>query len=268
MHTIRISVITVCYNAADTIDRTIKSVLGQTYENLEYYIIDGMSSDGTREIIQQYRNTGKVNAVFEADTGIYNAMNKGIDLCSGAYVLFLNSGDFFVDGNVVCNAVKQMCRYNNRKEKMQAGSKSVGIFYGNVIRVYETRRFTEKYRGKNKVFQLLMAGKMPCHQGIFTSMSVLKEYRFDEAYEICADFDFLVRCLRDGVSMQYIDIDVSIVDCVRGVSSQSQNLDQMREEDDRSLRKNYPIVYTIMQPLKMVVRKYRRMMQGCEDGHD
>jgi len=258
MRTIRISVVTVCYNAADTITGTIESVLRQTYEELEYCIIDGLSTDGTQEIIRQYEKSGKIKTVFEADSGLYNAMNKGIDLCSGEYVLFLNSGDLFADDRAIENAVRQMCGDKGGKKTAADHEKLPGIFYGNVIRAYKTECVTETYYGKNKVFWLLMMGKMPCHQSIFTSRSVLKEYRFDEAYRICADFDFMVRCLRSGVTMQYIDIDISIVDCVTGISSQSRNLDQMRTEDDKSLKKNYPLCYALMRPVKTVIRKCRR----------
>ena len=256
MQTIRISVVTVCYNAADTIAGTIESVLGQTYENLEYCIIDGLSTDGTRDIIHRYEHNSKVRTVFEADSGLYNAMNKGIGLCSGEYVLFLNSGDVFADHGAVSKAVEQMGRYRKKKQTADRG-RLPDIFYGNVIRTYETKSVTEKYPGGYKVFQLLMMGKMPCHQSIFTSAPVLKKYKFDEAYQICADFDFMVRCLRGGVSMQYIDVDISVVDCVSGISSQSGNLEQMRGEDDRSLKKHYPLCYAIIQPLKIIIRKCR-----------
>lgn len=259
MRPIRISVVTVCYNAADTIAGTIESVLKQTYDHLEYCIVDGLSVDGTQEMIHPYENHSKVKAVFEADSGLYNAMNKAIDLCSGEYVLFLNSGDVFRDENVVSNVVKQMYEYNNTGKHQTDKDKLPGIFYGNVIKIYKTRRVTEKYGGRKKVFRMLMMGKMPCHQGIFTNVSVLKKYRFDESYQICADFDFMVRCLRSGVRMQYIDVDISVVDCIMGISSQSANLDQMRAEDDRSLRENYPLCYMFMQPLKRIIRKCRRM---------
>ena len=95
---------------------------------------------------------------------------------------------------------------------------------------------------------------MPCHQGIFTKTSILKRFRFDESYKICADFDFLLRCVRRHVRMQYADVNVSIVDCVMGISSQEANLDRMRAEDDRSIRENYPVLYWLMWIPKKIVR--------------
>lgn len=242
---IKISVVTVCLNTVDTIRGTIESVLGQTYHNLEYVIVDGMSTDGTLEIIREYENNSGVKAVSGKDSGLYNAMNKGIGLCSGDYILFLNSGDVFADKHAVENAAARICG---------TGSELPGLVYGNVIKVYEDKTVTEKYPGKNTVFKLLMMGRMPCHQGIFTKMSIMKRFRFDESYRICADFDFLLRCVHEHVSMQYADVDVSVVDCVAGISSQKANLDKMRAEDDRSIREHYPLLYYLMLVPKKIVR--------------
>ena len=128
------------------------------------------------------------------------------------------------------------------------------IVYGNVTKIYQDKSITEKYPGRNKVFKLLMMGKMPCHQGIFTKTSVLRRFRFDESYKICADFDFLLRCLHAGVRMRYVDVTVSVVDCITGISSQETNIDRMRAEDDRSIRENYPLMYWLMWMPKKIVR--------------
>lgn len=245
MEEIRISVVTVCLNTADTIKGTIESVLGQSYGNLEYVIVDGMSTDGTLEIIRAYEGKPGITVVSGKDSGLYNAMNKGTDLCSGDYILFLNSGDVFADEHAVENAVMQICGADSLPD----------IIYGNVTKIYEHKTVTERYPGKHTVFKLLMMGRMPCHQGMFVKTSVMKKFRFDESYRICADFDFLLRCVHERVRMQYLDVNVSVVDCVAGISSQKENLDRMRAEDDRSIRENYPALYRLMRPVKAVVRK-------------
>lgn len=244
MQEIRISVVTVCLNTADTIAGTIESVLGQSYNNMEYVVVDGMSTDGTLEIIREYERKSGIKAVSGKDSGLYNAMNKGIDLCSGDYILFLNSGDVFAGRHAVENAAAQIC-----------GAYSLpDLIYGNVTKIYEDKTVTETYPGKHTVFKLLMMGRMPCHQGIFAKTSVMKRLRFDESYRICADFDFLLRCVHERVRMRYIDVNVSVVDCVAGISSQKANLDQMRAEDDRSIRENYPLLYHLMRIPKKIVR--------------
>ena len=96
----RVSVITVCYNAVSAIQRTILSVLSQTYENIEYIIIDGKSTDGTLAIIKKYESRIAF-WLSEPDNGIYDAMNKAIDKATGEWVLFMNADDEFVDNKVV-----------------------------------------------------------------------------------------------------------------------------------------------------------------------
>lgn len=253
MDKLRISVVTVCLNAADTIEKTLLSVLSQTYEYIEYIVMDGQSGDGTLDILKKYENDSRVRIFSGKDTGLYNAMNKGIDACSGDYVIFLNSGDVLADNHVLKNVVNEM------QNSLQVCRGE--LFYGNVIRSYERETKLEKYPGKYVVFRLLMMGKMPCHQGIFTGIDTMRKYRFDESYKICADFDFLIRCLRGHVRMSYVDVNVSIVDCVNGISSQGMNLDQMRAEDDRSIRYNYPLFFWMMCIPKKIIRK-NMMLNG------
>ena len=97
---LKISVVTVCYNAADSIEQTMLSVLGQSYPDIEYIVIDGGSTDGTVDIIKKYTDR-LAYWVSEPDKGIYDAMNKGIAAATGSYINFMNSGDSFYDNRVV-----------------------------------------------------------------------------------------------------------------------------------------------------------------------
>jgi len=106
----KISIITISYNAAKEIERTMRSVLNQTFQDLEYIVVDGKSSDGTvnvaRKIACEYPNR-KIHIISEPDKGIYDAMNKGIKMASGDWVCMMNAGDSFVDGNVLTNVFSQ-----------------------------------------------------------------------------------------------------------------------------------------------------------------
>ena len=123
MKKLKISVITVSYNAAQTIEETLFSVCNQSYLNVEYIIIDGGSTDGTCEIIEKYRN--KIGYfISEPDNGIYDAMNKGLKIATGDYVIFLGADDHFISLSVLEEVV----------EEMEKTNKTNIVFYGDVFR--------------------------------------------------------------------------------------------------------------------------------------
>ncbi len=250
MQKVKITVVTVCLNAADTITGTIESVLGQTYGNLEYFILDGMSTDGTQETIRRYEEDSRVRAVFAHDNGLYNAMNKGLDLCSGQYIIYMNSGDCFHDEKVI----EDMLPYLN-----------TDLVYGNVVRRKKRGEQLEKYHGRYKLMLLLLSGRMMSHQSLFVRTDVMRKFRFNEQYKICADYDFVVRAKKSKCSIQYIDRTISVIDNIEGISSQIENYEIMREEDDRSLRENYVCIYYLIKIPKGFVRFVRSIWENCRN---
>ena len=96
----KISVITVCWNCVGEIEKTLTSVVAQTYSNMEYIVVDGASKDGTLEIINKYKNHISV-LISEPDSGLYNAMNKGVKAATGQWCIFMNAGDMFASNNVL-----------------------------------------------------------------------------------------------------------------------------------------------------------------------
>ncbi|MCM1184224.1 MAG: glycosyltransferase [Roseburia sp.] len=240
---VKISVVTVCFNAQDTIRQTIESVIGQEDCRMEYLIQDGASRDETVSIVKEYQAVYPIKLVSESDNGLYDAMNRAVARAAGEYVIFLNSGDVFCNRKVL-----------NRIESRLDGD----IVIGNVIRLNEKSRVRESYGGKNTIFRLLLSGRMPCHQVMFSKRALLSELPFDLTYSICADFDFVVKCTKRKCSMRYVDVDVSEVDCVSGISSQRENLWEMRRQDDRSLRENFPVWYYVIKLPKGIVRGFKR----------
>ncbi len=232
MRKVKISVVTVCYNAADTIVETIESVLGQTCEDMEYLIIDGLSGDGTAELIRKYENDPKVRTVFETDSGLY---------------IFMNSGDQFYDERVLADMLPFLDQ---------------DLVYGNVLRRRADGEELEKYHGKHKLMLLLLSGRMMSHQSLFTRTEVMRLLRFDEQYRICADYDFVVRAKKQKCSVRYVDRTVSIVENVAGLSSRVNNYDLMRKEDDRSLKNSYPLFYYLIKLPKGFVRCIKRAREN------
>lgn len=242
----KITIVTVCLNAEKTIELTMQSILRQTYQKIEYLIIDGKSNDGTLDIIDKYVDDKRIRLLSEKDNGLYNAMNKAIDLCTGEYIIFMNSGDVFYDDEVLEDMIPYL-KYD--------------LVYGNVIRKTRNGNILEKYHGKYKIMFLLLMGRMMSHQCLFTRADIMRQYKFDEQFKICADYDFIVRTKKNKCSMKYIDRNICIIDNIEGISSQTDNLDLMRSEDDKSLKKNFLLLYYFITMPKEIVRWAKRIVE-------
>jgi glycosyltransferase len=180
-----ISIITVCFNNSDTIEDTIKSVLGQDYEDIEYIIVDGGSTDGTLEILTKYQIRIS-NYISESDKGIYDAMNKGIKLATGDMVGFLNSGDFYAEKNVIGRIV-EVTKVNN-----------VDCCYGDLEYVAKNNPSKTVRRWKSQPYQsgLFKKGWHPPHPTFFAKKIIFDKYGgFDVNYDIGADYELMLRFL-------------------------------------------------------------------------
>lgn len=184
MNTPLISIITPTFNSAATIEKTILSVLNQDYKEIEHVFIDGLSSDSTPSIIQTYKNQYKHFCfVSEKDKGIYDAMNKGLDLCTGDWIYFMGAADEFYHEHVLLELVREGLF---REEQ---------IVYGNVIIRGETAWVEDNsvYDGPFTLEKLFR--KNICHQSIFYPRSVMKQIGYySDKYAITADWDYNVRC--------------------------------------------------------------------------
>jgi len=177
----KISIVTVTKNCGDSIEKTIKSVINQTYPEIEYLIIDGGSTDNTKEIIEKYHSNIDF-FISENDYGTYDAMNKGLKFATGELVHFLNGGDLFYNNNVIEEIIEIMNK-----------SHQVDIIYGDCI-LYDQNEneFCSGYR--SDIVQIISRGI--CHQTIFSKMKVFEKCgQFDINYRIFADLDWLLRSL-------------------------------------------------------------------------
>ncbi len=179
------SIITVCYNAAATIEDTIQSVISQTYHHTEYIIVDGGSKDGTMDIVRRYANR-IARIISEPDSGLYDAMNKGLRMATGDYVCFLNAGDEFHEDDTLQLMVHSI-----------KGDALPDIMYGETEIVDRNGHFLRMRRHKAPEqldWKSFRQGMMVCHQAFFCKRSIADE--FDLRYRYSSDFDWCIRQLK------------------------------------------------------------------------
>jgi len=184
-----ITVVTVVFNGGEYLEETIRSVIEQDYENVEYVIIDGGSTDRTIDVIRKYEHAVDY-WVSEPDKGVYDAMNKGIDLARGEWVNFMNAGDLFYS-DVVLRDIPfiKMRRYSLIYGDM--------IFNGEVVKAFSTRK--------------LHCGVIhACHQSMFFALSDKQYLRYNLKYRIYSDYDLVSRIYCSGQGLFYYEKPVSI----------------------------------------------------------
>lgn len=182
-----LSIITVSFNAERFIARTVESVLKQTWPGIEYIVVDGGSTDRTPKILDRYRDR-IARVISEKDRGIYDAMNKGMKLATGDYLLFLNADDELNDDTVV--------------EEIFAGEKDADVYYGEAVFMDKDGHETglRSVRTPHKVperldWTSLRYGMVVSHQAFVIKRTLAVEYNLE--YQVCADIDWMIRCLKN-----------------------------------------------------------------------
>lgn len=210
---IKVTIVTVTYNAVSTIEQTILSVINQTYSNIEYIIIDGGSADGTMDIVKKYAD--RISCIIsEPDKGIYDAMNKGIKVSTGEWINFMNSGDIFYNYDVVTNMMK--CQLFDCL-----------VIYGKTIVKYLWGTYII-----TPAEMSILSKTMPfCHQSTFVRTAYLKDNMFDLNYRITADYKlFHFIYVNYPNSFFYFSDIISEYDSINGVSS--VNIGELHDEID------------------------------------
>ena len=208
MFMISVSIITVCFNSEDSIEATIRSVASQNYNNIEYIIIDGMSSDLTMSIIHEYCANIDI-VVSERDRGIYDAINKGIALASGEYIVLLNSNDVFYSTSTISNIVDF---HQHNECPISISDVLINDKKGQLVRYYSAKLWRSYH---------LRLGFMPPHQAVVIRRDVFNSYgSYSLGFKIAADYEYLVRLiLRNRLAYRYSP-EVRTIMSSGGVSSQ------------------------------------------------
>jgi glycosyltransferase involved in cell wall biosynthesis len=214
------SIVTVVYNGKDSLGTTFESVFSQGFKDFEYIVVDGASTDGTVDIIK--KNESQIASwISEPDHGIYDAMNKGISLSRGKWILFLNSGDRFYDGHVLSSF-------------LASGFDQADIVYGDAMIEYPG--FDVKYP-----IQPLeqMWKRMPfCHQAMFCKTDVMRAFQFDTQYRLSADFDVIYRAFLQGMRFVYFERMVCLFNNKAGASIRNMAL-SVKERRDIVLKSQF-----------------------------
>jgi glycosyltransferase involved in cell wall biosynthesis len=223
-----LSVVTIVYNNVRDIERTMLSVLNQTYPNIEYIIVDGLSTDGTLEIINRYKNK-IAKFISEKDDGIYDAMNKGLAAASGDYVLFMNSGDEFYAKDTVSTVF--------------AAVSGADIYYGETEMIDDKGQSLGKRRHKapkHFTWRSFKYGMSVSHQAIYIRRSLTEP--FDRKYQLSADIDWILRAAKKAKKI--VNVNQYVAKYLVGGMSKTKHRQSLIERFD-IMKRYYGLIPTI-----------------------
>ena len=248
----KISIITVSFNSAKTIKETIESILIQDYNNIEYIIIDGGSSDETIDIVKSYSE--KISYfISEKDNGIYDAMNKGIKVATGDIIGILNSDDFYPNSFVLSNVAKSFKKYN------------CDAVYGDLVYVKEkdTTQIKRYWQAGNYNTSKIKNGWMLPHPTFFVKKVMYDRYGlYNTDLKSAADYEMILKLLyKENISVQYIPM--ILVKMRMGGASNSTFLNRIRanKEDGLAWTKNQlnkPMFVRIKKPLQKAIQFFKK----------
>ncbi|WDF55110.1 glycosyltransferase family 2 protein [Mucilaginibacter sp. KACC 22063] len=228
----KLSVITIVYNNVRDIERTVKSIVGQTYTNIEYIVIDGASTDGTLEILKKYIDHIAI-LKSEPDRGIYDAMNKGLALASGDYVLFMNSGDEIYAPTTVTNIF--------------ASANDADIYYGETEMINDAGESLGQRRHTaptNFTWRDFKYGMSISHQAIYIRRALIEPY--DLRYQLSADIDWILRAAKKAKKI--VNVNQYVAKYLVGGMSKKKHRQSLKERFN-IMREHYGLVPTIFNHL-------------------
>ena len=207
-----VTIITVCRNHAKELEKTIRSVESQTWQEKEYLVIDGASTDDTQNIIKAHE-ASITRWMSEPDKGIYDAMNKGVRMAQGEWVIFMNAGDTFAGDDTL--------------QRVFGSPQDADVIYGDVVKG-ETVKKAEAPRNAHRMFY--------CHQSAFVKTCCLRDFPFDTQHRMSADFKQVKQLYLSGKRFKQLDFSVANFD-TQGVSNRNRsaglydNIQVIRETD-------------------------------------
>lgn len=238
----KISIITVTYNAEATLERTLQSVAQQTHPDVEHLIIDGASTDHTLEIARQYPHA----IVFsEPDKGLYDAMNKGLQRATGDYLCFLNAGDKLHSKETLAHIVASI-----------SDGSPIGVIYGDTQIVDAQGNFLRNRRltpPEHLTWKSFKEGMLVCHQAFYINRQIALPY--DTNYRFSADFDWCIRCMKEGEKrgMKNLYIHEPVADYLAEGMTTANHKASLKERF-KIMAKHYGLLPTIGQHIWFIFR--------------
>ena len=222
---IKISIITINYNDRAGLQKTLKSVVTQTHQDFEFIVIDGGSTDGSKELIEEQKD--HINYwVSEKDEGVFNAMNKGILVAKGEFIIFMNSGDIFNDDAVLQDIVPEL-------------TDKYDIYYGDNYKESPSSKRLKTYPEKLS-FSFFYTSSIN-HQSTFIRKSLFEEhFYYNEQYKIASDWEFFVYTIcHKNVTYKYLKKTIAVYDFT-GISSSPKFSDLFAKEKQQTIEKYFP----------------------------
>ena len=257
----RFTVVTITYNAEKVVQRTLQSVLTQTYEDVEHLIIDGASTDGTLALAQAYKRESdasgcghKVIVRSEPDEGIYDAMNKGLTQAAGNYVVFMNAGDFFPQADTL-EQIARRCRLNELpSDELPA------VLYGDTNIVDGEGRFLHPRRlrpPQQLSWRSFRHGMLVCHQAFYARTDLAKNLQYDTRYRYSADVDWCIRVMHESerAGLPLYNINMVVANYTEEGATTRHHRESLRERFQVMCR-HYGTFSTLLMHVWFVVRRF------------
>ena len=258
----KITVVTVTYNAEQTLERTLQSVASQTYPRVEHLIVDGLSVDGTLSLIQEYAEDNSVcdtpheiQFIREPDSGLYDAMNKAIDNANGDYLVFLNAGDKFHSDDTLERVVETVSSVHGNEFDEATWP---AVLYGETDIVDDNGVFLRHRRLQTPevlTWRSFLSGMLVCHQSFYVRTDMAHQFHYNLRYRFSGDFDWCIRIMKDAQQQgqSLFNTRMVLTDYLsEGMTTKNHRKSLL--ERFRIMCRHYGCVQTIRQHLWFVVR--------------
>jgi glycosyltransferase involved in cell wall biosynthesis len=242
----KLSIITINYNDKVGLNKTIQSVISQSWQDFEYIVIDGGSSDGSEILIRDQKRIDY--SISEKDSGIYDAMNKGIKVAKGDYLLFLNSGDFLVNETILSQVVDKL-------------DSKTSIYYGNLFYSNQGKRTLLWTPPSELSFSYFLNNSLPHPSSFIKKELFFKYFLYNESLKIISDWEFFIYCIcKMNEKYQHLDVVISDFDD-GGLSSKKENLEKIEFEKKQVLKNIFPLFYEDCKMIKeFQSRRFKHFM--------